>query len=112
MYRKTALRRPGQKGRPVSKRARTGLQRNQIPLMQGQYAPKPKMFVLPQDSLGLRLFDSFALVSPFVYSFSVLGAAHDISGSAQELVETRILGGFLKNDKFGLGDGHALGFEQ
>ena len=35
-----------------------------------------------------------------------------IIGSAQELVETRILGGFLKNDKFGLGDGHALGLEQ
>ena len=35
-----------------------------------------------------------------------------ISGSAPELVETRILGGFLKNDKFGLGDGHALGLEQ
>jgi hypothetical protein len=33
-------------------------------------------------------------------------------GSAPELVETRILGGFLKNDKFGLGDGHALGLEQ
>jgi hypothetical protein len=34
------------------------------------------------------------------------------NGSAPELVETRILGGFLKNDKFGLGDGHALGLEQ
>src|SRR6516164_10894553 len=33
-------------------------------------------------------------------------------GSAQELVETRILGGFLKNDKFGLGNCHALGLEQ
>jgi uncharacterized protein YceK len=42
--------------------------------------------------------------SPY-YTFS-------FSGSAQELVETRILGGFLKNDKFGLGDGHALGLEQ
>ena len=35
-----------------------------------------------------------------------------ISGSAQEFVETRILGGFLKNDEFGLGDRHALGLEQ
>ena len=33
-------------------------------------------------------------------------------GSAQELVETRILGGFLKNDEFGLGNCHALGLEQ
>jgi len=33
-------------------------------------------------------------------------------GSAQEFVETRILGGFLKNDEFGLGDRHALGLEQ
>src|ERR1700676_852323 len=35
-----------------------------------------------------------------------------IYGSAQELVETRILGCFLKNDEFGLGDRHALGLEQ
>ena len=34
------------------------------------------------------------------------------SGSAQEFVETRILGCFLKNDKFGPGDRHALGLEQ
>ena len=33
-------------------------------------------------------------------------------GSEQEFVETRILGGLLKNDEFGLGDRHALGFEQ
>ena len=33
-------------------------------------------------------------------------------GSAQEFVETRILGRFLKNDEFGLGDCHALGLEQ
>jgi hypothetical protein len=33
-------------------------------------------------------------------------------GSAQEFVETRILGCFLKNDEFGLGDCHALGLEQ
>ena len=32
-------------------------------------------------------------------------------GSAQEFVETRILGGFLKNDEFGLGDRHALRLE-
>jgi hypothetical protein len=34
------------------------------------------------------------------------------NGSAQEFVETGILGGFLKNDEFGLGDRHALGLEQ
>ena len=34
------------------------------------------------------------------------------SGSAQEFVETRILGRPLKNDKFGLGDRQALGLEQ
>jgi hypothetical protein len=33
-------------------------------------------------------------------------------GSAQEFVETRILGCFLKNDECGLGDGHALGLGQ
>jgi hypothetical protein len=33
-------------------------------------------------------------------------------GSAQEFVETRILGCFLENDEFGLGDRHALGLEQ
>src|SRR6266436_4534637 len=33
-------------------------------------------------------------------------------GSAQEFVETRILGCFLKNDEFGLGDRHALRLEQ
>jgi hypothetical protein len=33
-------------------------------------------------------------------------------GSEQEFVETRILGCFLKNDEFGLGDCHALGLEQ
>src|SRR6516164_3902639 len=32
--------------------------------------------------------------------------------SAQELGETRILGCFLKNDEFGLGNCHALGLEQ
>ena len=32
----------------------------------------------------------------------------DKTGSAREFVETRILGGFLKNDEFGLGDRHAL----
>jgi hypothetical protein len=35
-----------------------------------------------------------------------------IFGSAQEFVETRILGCFLKNDEFGLGDRHALRLEQ
>jgi hypothetical protein len=29
-------------------------------------------------------------------------------GSAQEFVDTRILGCFLKNDEFGLGDRHVL----
>jgi hypothetical protein len=33
-------------------------------------------------------------------------------GSAQEFVETRILGCFLQNDEFGLGDRHALRLEQ
>lgn len=33
-------------------------------------------------------------------------------GSEREFVETRILGCFLKNDEFGLGDCHALGLEQ
>jgi hypothetical protein len=36
----------------------------------------------------------------------------EFSGSAQEFVETRILGCFLENDEFGLGDRHALGLEQ
>ncbi len=35
-----------------------------------------------------------------------------LSGSAQEFVETRILGCFLKNYEFGLCDGHALGLQQ
>src|ERR1700688_1469111 len=35
-----------------------------------------------------------------------------IYGSAQEFVETRILGCFLENDEFGLCDRHAVGFEQ
>ena len=34
------------------------------------------------------------------------------SGSAQEFVETLILGCFLENDEFGLCDRHALGLEQ
>jgi hypothetical protein len=34
------------------------------------------------------------------------------SGSEREFVETRILGCFLKDDEFGLGDRHALRFEQ
>src|ERR1700719_2558569 len=37
---------------------------------------------------------------------------HIFFGSEQEFVETRILGCFLKNDEFGLGDCHALGLEQ
>jgi hypothetical protein len=32
-------------------------------------------------------------------------------GSVQEFVETRILGGFLKDEEFGLGGRHALGLE-
>ncbi len=36
---------------------------------------------------------------------------HRKCGSAQEFVGTRILGRFLKNDEFGLGDRHALGLE-
>jgi hypothetical protein len=37
---------------------------------------------------------------------------YDLFGSAQEFVETHILGRFLKNDEFGLGDRHALSLEQ
>src|SRR6266852_667658 len=33
------------------------------------------------------------------------------TGSAREFVGTRILGGFLKNDEFSLGDRHALSLE-
>ena len=33
-------------------------------------------------------------------------------GSAREFGETPILGGFLKNDEFGLGDRHALSLEE
>ncbi len=33
-------------------------------------------------------------------------------GSAQEFVETLILGGFLENHELGLGERHALGLEQ
>src|ERR1017187_9510203 len=39
-------------------------------------------------------------------------AQRGIIGSAQEFVETRILGCFLKNDEFGLCDRHALSLEQ
>jgi hypothetical protein len=35
-----------------------------------------------------------------------------IIDSVQEFVEARILGCFLKNDEFGLGDRHALRLEQ
>jgi hypothetical protein len=33
-------------------------------------------------------------------------------GSVREFVDKRILGGFLKDDEFGLGDRHALSLEQ
>src|SRR5437667_6161099 len=33
-------------------------------------------------------------------------------GSGREFVDKRILGGFLKDDEFGLGDRHALSLEQ
>ena len=39
-------------------------------------------------------------------------SGHCFSGSAQEFVETRILGCFLENDEFGLGDRHALSLER
>jgi hypothetical protein len=32
-------------------------------------------------------------------------------GSGREFVDERILGGFLKDDEFGLGDRHALSLE-
>jgi hypothetical protein len=44
--------------------------------------------------------------------FAIASFEFVIFGSEQEFVETRILGCFLKNDKFGLGDCHALGLEQ
>ena len=34
-----------------------------------------------------------------------------LSGSGREFVDERILGGFLKDDEFGLGDRHALSLE-
>jgi hypothetical protein len=44
--------------------------------------------------------------------FAIASFEFVIFGSEQEFVETRILGCFLKNDEFGLGDCHALGLEQ
>jgi hypothetical protein len=43
--------------------------------------------------------------------FALIGDA-SFSGSAQEFIETRILGCLPKNDEIGLGDCHALGLEQ
>jgi len=53
--------------------------------------------LVPDDSTRILPDDTSGTV-PFV-------------GSAQEFVETRILGCFLKNDEFGLGNRHALGLE-
>src|SRR5712692_2997448 len=53
------------------------------------------------------------LFFPFdVLCHRILRCCDSFSGSAQEFVETCMLGGFLKNDEFGLGDRHALGLEQ
>src|SRR5437016_8409940 len=54
------------------------------------------------------------LLGRFFMIIPVLAIAGSLAkkGSAQEFVETRILGCFLKNDEFGLGNRHALGLEQ
>jgi hypothetical protein len=80
--------------------------------------------VFPPD-LSRFLFDSNATVHKISDNLwlancygraDFAGAAQvnwlSLSGSAQEFVETRILGCFLKSDEFGLGDRHALGLEQ
>jgi hypothetical protein len=54
------------------------------------------------------LFAFQILIIPLIANI----ADHRKFGSAHEFVETRILGGFLENDEFGLGDRHALGLEQ
>jgi SagB-type dehydrogenase family enzyme len=51
-------------------------------------------------------------LAPGVYRYWPEHAELEKIGSAQEFVETRILGCFLENDEFGLGDRHALGLEQ
>ena len=43
---------------------------------------------------------------------AVFGWGFTKVGSGREFVDERILGGFLKDDEFGLGDRHALGLEQ
>jgi hypothetical protein len=53
------------------------------------------------------------LIEPINYRMVNSKASQKLEvGSAQEFVETRILGGFLENDEFGLGDRHALRLEQ
>jgi hypothetical protein len=53
-----------------------------------------------------------AVVLDGMYMKNVIVRNARIIGSEREFGETRILGGFLKNDEFGLGDRHALGLEQ
>jgi hypothetical protein len=55
----------------------------------------------PHYCVGCGSVSDYATLQELVYKF----------GSAQEFVETRILGCFLKNDEFGLGDRHALSLE-
>ena len=43
---------------------------------------------------------------------AVFGWGFTKVGSGREFVDERILGGFLKDDEFGLGDRHALSLEQ
>jgi hypothetical protein len=63
-----------------------------------------------QPSAGLK--DAKGFAEDAILVAGEIDDAVRNDGSAQELVETRILGGFLKNDEFGLGEGHALGLEQ
>jgi hypothetical protein len=82
----------------------------------------PSAWVLEKDRgheelvLGVRKMCSLKnLVMPHVILRSISNEARAKAikiGSAQEFVETRILGGFLKNDEFSLGDRHALGLKQ
>src|SRR5487761_357955 len=61
-----------------------------------------------RKATGLELID----VPRSACSVSWPGRMFCFAGSAQEFVETRILGCFLNNDEFSLGDRHALSLEQ
>ena len=58
------------------------------------------------------LSEALCLVVYRILRIAETAGGHRYYGSAQEFVETRILGGFLKDDEFGLCDRHALGLEQ